>query len=145
MSLTAITILKIVAPALAKTLVDNLGIGDKLTNKLLEQAIDVATDALPEGEKQQALEQQIQKLAAHLHKEIQPLFEQEARNLDEGSRSAIFLAVAQTLLQGSVSLDGLMNIALDADRLAEQLLKADLRASVGFSENEKSLYRRQFD
>jgi hypothetical protein len=33
------TFLKIVAPAVAKTLLDHLGIGNKLTNKLLEQTI----------------------------------------------------------------------------------------------------------
>jgi Leucine-rich repeat (LRR) protein len=135
------TVVKVVGPALAKALVDSLGIGDKLTNKLLEQAIDVTTDALPEGEKQKALEQQIQNLARRLQEEMQPIFEHEARHLDEGSREAIFLAVAETLLKGSISIEGLMNVALDAERLAKQLLKAHPRATVGFSENEKSLYR----
>ncbi|GAB1540157.1 hypothetical protein NUACC21_28260 [Scytonema sp. NUACC21] len=141
LTLTAATILKIVGPALAKTVVDNFGIGDKLTNKLLEQAIDVATDTLPEREKRQALEQQTQEMVSQLQRELQPLFEREARNLDKGSQQAILLAVAQTLLEGSVSLDGLMNIGLDGDRLAQKLLKADSRVTVGFSENEKSLYR----
>ena len=134
------TILKIGLPAFAKTLLDHLGIGNKLTNKLLEQTIDVAVDALPEGDRHQALEQQTQKLAARLRSEMQPLFEQEAR-LEQGSQEAIFLAVAETLLQGGVSLDGLMNVGLDAERLKNQLLQARPGLIVGFSENEKSLYR----
>ena len=133
------TVLKIVAPAVAKTLLQNLGIADNLTNKLLEQVIDVGTDALPEGEKQQSLEQQTQKLATRLKKDMQPLF--EAKNLDKGSQEAILLAVAQTLLQGSVNLDELMNIGLDAERLTQQLLRVDSRVTIGFSQNEKSLYQ----
>ena len=144
MSLTGLavgTTLKIVGPALAKMLLDSLGIGDKLTNKLLEQAIDVAADATPGGDGHQALEQHTQKLAARLQTEMKPLFEREASNLDRGSQEAIFLAVAETLLQGSISLDGLINIELDAERLTNQLLKAYPRATVGFSANEESLYR----
>ncbi|WP_375466794.1 NACHT domain-containing protein, partial [uncultured Nostoc sp.] len=136
------TLLKIVAPAVAKTLLQNFGIADDLANKVLEQTIDVATDALPEGEKRQSLEKQTQDLASRLKRDMRPLFEEaEARNLDKGGQEAILLAVAQTLLQGSVGLDELMNIGLDAERLTQQLLKADSRVIVGFSENEKSLYR----
>ncbi|PZV17305.1 MAG: hypothetical protein DCF22_03855, partial [Leptolyngbya sp.] len=144
MSLTGLavgTTLKIVGPALAKTLLDSLGIGDKLTNKLLEQAIDVAADANPEGDGHQVLEQHTQKLAARLQTEMKPLFEREASNLDRGSQEAIFLAVAETLLQGSIRLDGLINIGLDAGHLTKQLLKANPRAIMGFSANEESLYR----
>lgn len=134
------TILKIIAPALAKTLLDNLGIGDKLTNKLLEQTIDVASDAIPDGEKRQALEQQTQKLANRLQKDMQPLFEHEASNLESGSREAIFLAVAETLLRGGMSLDGLMNLALDPEQLTHKLLQA-YPGTTGFSANEKALYQ----
>jgi hypothetical protein len=141
MSILGSALLKVLLPGLAKALVDNLGIGDKLTNKLLEQTIDLATDGLSEGDKRQALEQQTQKLAERLQQEMQPFFEAEAKNLDEGGQSAIFYAVAQTLTQGSISLDGLMNISLDADRLAKHLL-TDPKATAGLSENEKSLYKR---
>jgi NACHT domain/Leucine Rich repeats (2 copies) len=140
MSILGSALLKVLLPGLAKALVDNLGIGDKLTNKLLEQTIDLATDGLSEGEKRQALEQQTHKLAERLQREMQPFFETEAKNIDEGGQSAIFYAVAQTLTQGGISLDGLMNISLDADRLAKHLL-TDPKATAGLSENEKSLYR----
>jgi hypothetical protein len=144
MSLTGsvlVTLLKIVGPALGKTLVDNLGIENKLTHKLLEQAIDAATGISPEGNGPKNLERQVQKLANRLQSDMQPIFEHEARNLDEGSQRAIFMAVAETLLKGSVSLDGLINSALDADRLTEQLLKAHERATTGFSANENALYK----
>lgn len=139
LTVAAATTLKIVIPALAKTLLDNLGIKNALTNKVLEQVIDVTTDVLPEGNKSKSLEQQLQKLAARLQKEMQPLFESEARNLGGGSPEAIFLAVAETLLKSSISLEGLMNIELNADRLAKQLLKTP-RATVGFSVHEQYLY-----
>jgi hypothetical protein len=135
------TLLKVLLPSFAKVLVDNLGIDNNLTNKLLEQTIDVAAEGLSEEDKRQALTQQTQKLAERLQQEMQPFFETEAKNLDEGGRSAIFYAVAQTLTQGSISLDGLMNISLDADRLAKHLL-TDPKATAGLSENEKSLYRK---
>jgi len=137
------TILKIAAPALAKTLLDNLGIGDKLTNKLLEQTIDAAVDVIPEGRQRQALEQQIQKLAIRLQVEMKPLFEQEVRNLNQSDQNAIFLAVSEALLKGNLSLDELMNIGLDARRLTKQLLKTEpvIIERYSFSENHKSLYR----
>jgi predicted NACHT family NTPase len=140
-SMAVTTLLKVLLPGFAKVLVDNLGIDNNLTNKLLEQTIDVATEGLSEEDKRQALAQQTQKLAERLQQEMQPFFETEAKNLDEGGQSAIFYAVAQTLTQGSISLDGLMNISLDADRLAKHLL-TDPKATAGLSENEKSLYKR---
>ncbi|MBN8560868.1 MAG: leucine-rich repeat domain-containing protein [Leptolyngbya sp. UWPOB_LEPTO1] len=144
MSLTASGIgiaLKIVAPALAKTLVDNLGIGDKFTNKLLEQSIDTITDGFSEAEKRQVLADQAKKLARQLREEMKPLFEREAAGLDQGSQEAIFLAVAETLLRGSIKIEDLLSTALDAERLTNKLLERYPRATVAFSENEKSLYR----
>jgi Leucine-rich repeat (LRR) protein len=140
-SMAITTLLKVLLPGFAKVLVDNLGIDNNLTNKLLEQTIDVAAEGLSEEDKRQALTQQTQKLAERLQQEMQPFFETEAKNLDEGGRSAIFYAVAQTLTQGSISLDGLINISLDADRLAKHLL-TDPKTTAGLSENEKSLYKR---
>jgi NACHT domain/Leucine Rich repeats (2 copies) len=141
MSIMGATVLKVLLPGLAKALLDNLEIKNNLTNKLLEQTIDFAVDGLSEEEKHQTLVQQTSKLAKQLKSEMQPFFEQEARNLDEGGQSAIFYAVAQTLVQGGISLDGLMDISLDADRLAKHLLTSP-KAIVGFSANEKSLYER---
>jgi hypothetical protein len=141
MSIMGATVRTVLLPGLAKALLDNLEIKNNLTNKLLEQTIDFAVDGLSEGGQHQTLEQQTSKLAKRLQSEMQPFFEREARNLDEGGQSAIFYAVAQTLVQGGISLDGLMDISLDADRLAKHLLTSP-KAIVGFSTNEKSLYER---
>lgn len=80
MSLSLIA-LKILAPAVAKRLLDAIDIDSNLANKVLEKAIDVAADGIAEGDDRQAFEQKIQQISGQLETQMLPLFEQEARNL----------------------------------------------------------------
>jgi len=138
-----LTIVKFVASVLGKTLVQSFGFRDNLTNNFLEQIIDTGTNALPERKEGQILEQQTQQLANTIKKQMQLLFAAEARNLKSNSQEAISWAVVETLLQSNLSLHGLVDIGLDTERLTQHLLvlEADLKLTVGFSPDEKSLYQ----
>ena len=99
MSLT-LTALKILGPALAKTLLASFGIDSQLMNAVLEQTVDIGFDELlSPTEDKQVLSQKIDQIAKHLETEMRPLFEHEAKNLESGSRTAIFLGVAETLIK----------------------------------------------
>jgi hypothetical protein len=142
MGVVTTTLLKIAIPGTAKAVLDSFGLESKLTNKLLEQTIDVASGGMFDGTVDKAtLEQQIQKLAKEFQKDIQPFLEHEARNIDKDGQAAIFLAVAETILQGGMNLK-LVDVALDAERLTEELLKADIDGTKWLSADEKAFYKR---
>jgi NACHT domain len=136
-----LTALKILGPGIAKAILDSCGLDNKVANKVLEQAIDVGSGQLLDGAVDKAtLEQQIQKLAKEFQKDIQPFLKHEARNIDKDGQTAIFLAVAETILQGGMNLK-LVDVALDAERLTEELLKADIDGTKWLSADEKAFYK----
>ncbi|MBD2541005.1 NACHT domain-containing protein, partial [Coleofasciculus sp. FACHB-SPT36] len=132
--------LKILVPAVAKTLLDAAGIESTLTKKVLEQGFDAAANGIPDWGNRRKLEQKIGQIAGELQTQIRPLFEQEARNLAANSREAVLLGVAETLFKGGLSPDALVGMNLDTQQLYQHLLKANPKISRDFSRDEKALY-----
>ncbi len=141
MSLT-LTALKVFGPSLAKRLLDSFEIDSKLTNAVLEQIIDVGSDKLlSSDETKQVLSQRIDQIAKQLEADMRPLFEHEARNLELGSRDAILLGVAETLIKSRLTSDALAEMNFDAASLKKKLMSANPEAVRFFSPNEKALYQ----
>lgn len=141
MSLSLIA-LKIVGPPVAKRLLESFAIDSKLTNSVLEQAIDTATDewlSLPEAK--ESLSQKIDQIAQQLETDIRPLFEHEARNLEPGSKTAILIGVAETLIKARLTSDALAQVNFDVEKLKQHLLNANPEAVRFFSRNEAALYQ----
>jgi Leucine-rich repeat (LRR) protein len=135
--------LKIFGPAIAKRLLDSFEINSGLTNIVLEQAIDTATDELlSSSEARENLSQKSEQIAKQLEKDMRPLFEREARNLESGSQKAILLGVAETLFKARLTSDGLAQINFDVKRLNQHLLNANPEAVRFFTRDEVALYQR---
>ncbi|NEQ68630.1 MAG: NACHT domain-containing protein [Symploca sp. SIO2D2] len=139
----SLTALKILVTTIAKTQVKSLDIDDQLLNTALEQTIDIFTsdELLSDSGAKETLAQNIDKIAKQIKQKTEPLFELEARNLDRGSKNAIVLGVAETLLKVKLTPDVLTEIDLDGEKLKGYLLKANPEATNGFSSDEKALYR----
>jgi NACHT domain len=138
----SLTTLKIFGPAIAKRLIESFEIDSKLTNTVLEQAIDTATDELlSSSEARETLLQKSEQIAKQLEKDMQPLFEHEARNLEAGSQRAILLGAAETLIKARLTSDGLAQINFDVKRLKQHLLNANPEAVRFFSRDEVALYQ----
>jgi hypothetical protein len=141
MSFSLIT-LKLIGPPIAKRLLESFQIDSNLTNAVLEQAIDIATDEVMSSlEAKEALSQKINQIAKQLEIEMRPLFEQEARCLESGSRNAILLSVAETLIRAGLTSDALAQINFDAEKLKRHLLNTNLETVRFFSQNEVALYQ----
>lgn len=141
MSLSLIA-LKIIGPPVAKRLLESFQIDSKLTNAVLEQSIDTATDELSSSSAaRETLSQKIDQIARQLETDIRPLFEHEARDLELSSRKAILLGVAETLIKARLTSDGLAQINFDTGKLKQHLLNANPDASRFFSQNEIALYQ----
>ncbi|NER93887.1 MAG: NACHT domain-containing protein [Symploca sp. SIO1B1] len=139
----SLTALKILVTTIAKTQVKSLDIDDQLLNTALEQTIDIFTsdELLSDSGAKETLAQNIDQIAQQIKQKTEPLFEHEARNLDRGSKNAIVLGVAETLLKVKLTPDVLTEIDLDGEKLKQYLLKANPEATNGFSSDEKALYR----
>jgi hypothetical protein len=137
-----LTALKVFGPALAKRLLESFSIDSKVMNAVLEQAIDVSSDKLlSSDEAKQVLSQKIDQIARQLETEMRPLFEHEARDLEPGSRDAILLGVAETLIKSRLTSDALAEMNFDVVSLRQKLLGANPEAVRFFSPNEKALYQ----
>ncbi|MEW6499814.1 MAG: hypothetical protein AB1589_46225, partial [Cyanobacteriota bacterium] len=132
--------LKILVPAVAKTLLDAAGIDSTLPKKVLEQGFDAAANGIPDSGNRHKLEQKIRQITGELRTQLRPLFEQEARNLAANSREAVLLGVAESLFKGGLSPDALVGMNLDAQQLYQHLLKANPKISRGFSGDEQAVY-----
>jgi hypothetical protein len=122
--------LKIIGPPVAKRLLELFNISSSLANAVLEQAIDVGADeVLGSPEARKTLSQQIDQVAKQLVTDLQPLFEQEARDVERNSRNAILFGVAETLLKARLSSDTLAELNFNAVKLNQYLLQANPAAT----------------
>jgi hypothetical protein len=138
--------LKIIGPPVAKRLLELFNISSSLTNAVLEQAIDVGADhVLSSPEARKTLSQQIDQVAKQLAADLRPLFEQEARNVEQNSRNAILLGVAETLIKARLSSDTLAELNFDAAKLKQYLLQANPDATRLFSQGETALYHQAIE
>ncbi|NEQ69891.1 MAG: NACHT domain-containing protein [Symploca sp. SIO2D2] len=134
----SLTAQKIIVTSIAKSLLNGLDIDSALTNTTLQQTIDIFTsDELFK----EASSPKIDKIVKQIGQDIKPLFEQEARNWEPGSKNAIVFSVAETLVKIRLTPEILAKIDLDGAKLKQYLLNANSEATRFFSRNEKALYQ----
>ncbi|NES24791.1 MAG: hypothetical protein F6K41_39250, partial [Symploca sp. SIO3E6] len=134
----SLTLQKIIVTSVAKYLLNLLDIDSDLTNTTLQQTIDfVTSDELFK----EASSPKIDKIAKQIGQDLEPLFEQEARNLEPESKKAIVLSVAETLVKVKLTPEILAKIDLDGEKLKQYLLKANPEATKWLSSDEKALYK----
>jgi hypothetical protein len=137
---------KILAPAIAKTLLESFGIEPKFLNAVLEEVIDNTSEGvLSSVEAKRALSKNIDQIAKQLANDIKPLFEREAGSLQGATKNAIVISVAETLIKARLSADTLAEMNFDEDQLKDYLLAVYPEVLIGFSDSEKSLYRQVID
>jgi len=141
MSLTLLAF-KIFAPAIAKTILESFHIDSQLLNAVLEQSIDQTTEGIAGSfDAKKAVAKSVEQVAKQLANDIQLLFEHEARGLQVATKNAIVISVAETLFKARMSAHTLGEMSFNEERLQDYLLRVYPEVLIGFSDNERSLYR----
>src|SRR6266567_1557144 len=108
------------------------------SDTLISDTASSAADVLSERLAQQRARQQFETIGEKVGESLWPLFEMDGASLDEGSRTAIALAVADTLNTATSAL--LVRNDLEPVEIAHQLLIDHPACSYHFSEIEGHLY-----
>src|SRR5438270_3551584 len=91
---------------------------------------------------QQKARRQFEAIGEKVGENLLPLFEAERTQLDEGSRTAVALAVEETFQRASISSRLLAKNNLEPQRLAAYVLTTHPTAVDSFNETEIALYHR---
>ena len=132
----------IVGPALAKAVLRlwlrDHGLSSDLGTSLIDLLKVKCSDAIAQHRGQRQFEVIGEKIAESLL----PVFENEAAKLNENSRKAVALMVAETLNRAGISSTLLLERNLDPVVLSQYLLDSNKTATRDFSEAESELYTR---
>lgn len=109
-------------------------VGESITDLICAQT----TDAFA----QKKAERQFQEIGDRIAQSLVPLFETDGAHLDENGKSAVALAVSETLEKTPITAQFILDRKLDPIALANHLLKARPGATIGLSEAETALYER---
>jgi NACHT domain/Leucine Rich repeats (2 copies) len=84
----------------------------------------------------------VQEIGKRTVGQLRPLFEHEARDLDESSRTVLALELAATLADAEITADLLVSFNLDPRRLTRHLAKLRPTVTANLSASESALYDR---
>jgi len=136
------TLLVILGPAIAKTILDSWLNNSPLAKAIGSEIVDKLTDTITNPSDRQNTQREIERIGKQIAEQMRPIFNKEASHLDEGSRSAIQFAIADTLRRANVTNELLMSQDLDARGLKQHLREAYPKASRDFGRAETALYDR---
>ncbi|HEY9603200.1 MAG TPA: leucine-rich repeat domain-containing protein [Allocoleopsis sp.] len=136
------TLLVILGPAIAKTIFDSWLNDSPLAKAIASEIVDKLKEIIPNSSDRQNTQREIERIGQQIASQMRPIFDREMSRLDEGSRSAIQLAIADTLRQANVTNELLMSQDLDAGGLKQHLRNANPEASRDFGWAERALYDR---
>ncbi|BAZ33624.1 Rab family protein (plasmid) [Cylindrospermum sp. NIES-4074] len=139
------TLLTILAPAVAKTILSSWLQERTLATAVGEEIIDKLKDLISDSPGQKTAQRSIEAIAKQIAEQMRPIFNIEAASLSENSRNAILLDIAATLRQADVTSELLMSCNLDAKPLMAHLRKAYPEAGKHFNRNETALYERMLE
>jgi hypothetical protein len=115
-------------------------LGDNPVSDTASSLSDLLKGRLSDRLAQQRARHQFEAIGEKVGESLLPLFEMEGAGLDEGSRTAIALAVASTLNAATSTL--LARYDLEPIEIARQLLQDHPASSCHFSDTEERLYER---
>lgn len=129
-----------VGPAIAKCLLaicfKDIGLASEAGTDLL--------DLLHERTDNARVKQQTSRLFLEIGEQVAesliPAFEFESPNLDEGSRSAVALAIADTINKANIDVATLAAVSLDPNELMKQLSATNKYVTAHFEDTLKQLY-----
>src|SRR6266568_2999389 len=127
-----------VGGSIAKALLKRWLSNNTLVSDAASSTVDVLKGRLSDRLAQQRARQQFETIGEKVGESLWPLFEMDGAALDEGSRTAIALAVADTLNTATSAL--LVRNDLEPVEIAHQLLIDHPARSYHFSEIEGHLY-----
>jgi energy-coupling factor transporter ATP-binding protein EcfA2/uncharacterized protein YjbI with pentapeptide repeats len=113
-----------------------------LAKAIGSEIVDKLTDTITNPSDRQNTQREIERIGKQIAEQMRPIFNKEASHLDEGSRSAIQFAIADTLRRANVTNELLMSQDLDARGLKQHLREAYPKASRDFGRAETALYDR---
>ncbi|MDZ8221726.1 NACHT domain-containing protein, partial [Nostoc sp. ChiVER01] len=136
------SLISIVCPAIAKfifsTWLQNLSSEKAVKENIVDKIKNFITNPSDQEKTQRITE----KIAQQIVEQVEPIFDLEAANLSENSRTAIKTEIAETLQRAEVTNELLMSFNLDAKRLTPNLRSAYPKACKHFDRNETALYER---
>lgn len=127
-----------VGGSIAKSLLKRWFSNNDLVSDAASSAADVLKGRVSDRLAQQRARQQFETIGEKVGESLWPIFEMDGASLDEGTRTAIALAVADTLNTASSAL--LARYDLEPVEIAQQLLKDHPARSYHFSDTEGRLY-----
>src|SRR5437762_1232916 len=138
----AVTLATSVGPAIAKGIL-KLWLKDKDILSSVGQSItDLIAKKTSDAFAQKKAERQFQEIGDRIAENLVYLFENDGVRLDEGGKTAVAMAVAQTLEKTPITGQLLVERRLDPVELCGHLLKHVPGATTGLSESESALYER---
>lgn len=107
------TLLVILGPAIAKTIFGSWLNNSDFANAIADEIADKLKEIIHNASDRQNTQREIERIGKQIASQMRPIFDREMSHLGKGSRSAIQLAIAQTLRQANVSNELLMSQDLD--------------------------------
>ncbi len=136
------TLLVILGPAIAKTIFGSWLNDSPLANAIASEIIDKLRDTIANPSDRHNTQREIERIGRQIAEQMRPIFDREASHLDSGSRTAIQLAIADTLRRANVTNELLISQDLDAGWLKQHLRKVYPEARRDFGQAEAALYDR---
>jgi hypothetical protein len=131
-----------VGSAIAKSILKLWLNGSTLAEDASSSLIDVLASQTSDALAQRRGQRQFEAIGEKVGENLLPIFESEGAHLDEGSRIAIAIAVAETLSKAKLSSRFLVERNLEPAKLAELLIAGSSDATCNFSATETALYQR---
>ncbi|MBP8110523.1 MAG: NACHT domain-containing protein, partial [Caldilineaceae bacterium] len=110
--------------------------------QVAQDLVDLCKERILDGSGGKSPSKQLDQLAQQVVAGMGPVWEKESRQLDDGTRAAIVLAVGQTVAAAEPNVGTLIQHRLDGDRLAKSMLAQHKTLTTGFSADEQTLYTR---
>lgn len=134
-----------VGPAIAKAIL-KVWLKDKgFLETVGESITDLISAQTKDDFARRKAERQFQEIGDRVAQSLVPLFESDGAALEENGRTAVALAVSETLEKTPITAQFILDRKLDPSELARHLLKSRSRATTGLSEGESSLYERTIE
>jgi hypothetical protein len=131
-----------VGPAIAKAIL-KVWLKDKTFLESVGESItDLICSQTKDAFAQKKAERQFQEIGDRIAQSLVPLFESDGAHLEENGKSAVALAVSETLEKTPITAQFILDRKLDPIEFAKHLLKARPGATIGLSEPETALYER---
>ncbi|HEU4794693.1 MAG TPA: hypothetical protein VFT02_03625, partial [Pyrinomonadaceae bacterium] len=132
----------VLGPAIAKAILKKWLKDSTIASDLSSSLIDLIKQKTSDYLTQSKTARQFEAIGERVAESLLTLFEAEGAHIPENGRTAVALAVAETLDKAGIDAALLAERNLEPRMLADYLFSSNVRATRNFSEAEKALYER---